>query len=214
MRMNEFCDERKQMVAHQLRARGIHDPRLLEAFEAVPRHLFVPKAAREWAYEDGPLLIGYDQTISQPYVVAYMIEALKLTGTERVLDVGTGSGYEAAILSRLVPEVHTIELIEPLAKRAAHALAAAGVDNVFTHTGDGSQGWAGCAPYDAIIVSAAAPHVPKSLLEQLANRGRMILPVNAGRYQRLELWRHEGDSFSHEMLIPVAFVPLRGREGM
>jgi protein-L-isoaspartate(D-aspartate) O-methyltransferase len=212
--MNEFCDERKQMVAYQLRARGIHDPRLLEAFEEVPRHLFVPEEAREWAYEDGPLLIGYDQTISQPYVVAYMIEALKLTGTERVLEVGTGSGYEAAILSRLVPEVHTIELIEPLAKRAAHALAAAGVDNVFTHTGDGSQGWAGCAPYDAIIVSAAAPHVPRSLLEQLASHGCMILPVNAGRHQRLELWRREGDSFSHETLIPVAFVPLRGREGM
>lgn len=212
--MNEFCEERKQMVAYQLQARGIHDPHLLEAFEAVPRHLFVPEEACEYAYEDRPLLIGYDQTVSQPYIVAYMIEALELTGAERVLEVGTGSGYEAAILSRLVREVHTIELIEPLAKRAAHALAAAGVNNVFIHMGDGSQGWAGCAPYDAIIVSAAAPHVPKSLLEQLASHGRMILPVNAGRYQRLELWRHEGDSFSHETLIPVAFVPLRGREGL
>ena len=210
--MNEFLDERKQMVTCQLEARGVHDLRLLEAFEAVPRHLFVPEEAREWAYEDRPLLIGYDQTISQPYIVAYMIEALELTGTERVLEVGTGSGYEAAILSRLVHEVHTIELIEPLAKRAAHALAVAGMTNVFTHLGDGSQGWAGCAPYDAIIVSAAAPRVPRSLLEQLANHGRMILPVNAGRYQRLELWRRDADSFSHETLIPVAFVPLRGRE--
>jgi protein-L-isoaspartate(D-aspartate) O-methyltransferase len=212
--MNRFLDERKQMVAYQLRARGIHDPRLLEAFEAVPRHLFVPEEAREWAYEDCPLLIGYDQTISQPYIVAYMVQALELRSTERVLEVGTGSGYEAAILSRLVQEVHTVELIDPLAKRAAHALAVAGVTNVFTHTGDGSQGWSECAPYDGILVSAAAPHVPKSLLEQLAGQGRMILPVNAGRYQRLELWRYEGDSFSHKVLISVAFVPLRGTEGM
>ena len=212
--MNGFLDERKQMVAYQLQARGIRDPRVLEAFESIPRHLFVPEEAREWAYEDCPLLIGYDQTISQPYIVAYMVQALELTGAERVLEVGTGSGYEAAILSRLAQEVHTIELIAPLAKRAAHALEIAGVANVFTHTGDGSQGWAGCAPYDAIIVSAAAPYVLNGLLEQLANHGRMILPVNAGRYQRLELWRREGDSFSHETLIPVTFVPLRGREGM
>src|SRR5512134_3758162 len=114
--MNEFSDVRKQMVAWQLEARGIHDPRLLEAFETVPRHLFVPEEEREWAYEDHPLLIGYDQTISQPYIVAYMIEVLRLTGVERVLEVGTGSGYEAAILSRLVLEVHTIELIEPLSQ--------------------------------------------------------------------------------------------------
>ena len=212
--MNEFSDARKQMVAWQLKARGIHDPRLLEAFETVPRHLFVTEEGREWAYEDHPLLIGYDQTISQPYIVAYMIEALRLTGMERVLEVGTGSGYEAAVLSRLVPEVHTIELIEPLAQRAAQALSGAGVKNVFTHTGDGSQGWSECAPYDAIIVSAAAPHVPQSLLEQLANPGRLILPVSAGKYQRLELWRREEGSFSHETLIPVAFVPLKGREGL
>jgi protein-L-isoaspartate(D-aspartate) O-methyltransferase len=113
-----------------------------------------------------------------------------------------------------VPAVHTIELIEPLAKRAAQALAAAGVNNVFTHLGNGSLGWAACAPYEAIIVSAAAPQVPRGLLEQLANPGRMILPVQAGRYQRLELWRREGDSFLHETLIPVAFVPLRCSEGL
>jgi protein-L-isoaspartate(D-aspartate) O-methyltransferase len=180
----------------------------------VPRHLFVPEEEREWAYEDCPLPIGYGQTISQPYIVAYMVKALELTGSERVLEVGTGSGYEAAILSHLVPAVHTVELIEPLAKRAAEALAAAGVNNVFTHLGNGSLGWAACAPYEAIIVSAAAPQVPRGLLEQLANPGRMILPVQAGRYQRLELWRREGDSFSHETLIPVAFVPLRGSEGL
>jgi protein-L-isoaspartate(D-aspartate) O-methyltransferase len=212
--MNEFSEERKIMVAHQLQARGIHDPRLLAAFRAVPRHLFVPEEEREWAYEDCPLPIGYDQTISQPYIVAYMIKALALAGSERVLEVGTGSGYEAAILSHLVAAVHTVELIEPLAKRAAEALAAASVNNVFIHLGNGSLGWAACAPYEAIIVSAAAPQVPRGLLEQLANPGRMILPVQAGRYQRLELWRREGDSFSHETLIPVAFVPLRGSEGL
>src|SRR4030095_919200 len=116
MRMNEFYEERKQMVAYQLRARGINDSRVLEAFEAIPRHLFVPEDLREWAYKDRPLPIGFGQTISQPYVVAYMVQSLELTGTERVLEVGTGSGYQAAILSRLTQEVHTIELIEPLAK--------------------------------------------------------------------------------------------------
>ena len=211
--MNEFHEERKRMVAHQLYARGINDPRLLKAFEVIPRHLFVPEDSLEWAYEDRPLLIGYDQTISQPYIVAYMVQSLALTGTERVLEVGTGSGYQAAILSRLAQEVHTIELIGPLAKRAAHALAVAGVTNVFTHIGDGSQGWSESAPYDAIIVSAAAPHVPQTLLNQLANHGRMILPVSAGKHQKLELWRREDNSFSHETLLPVAFVPLRGGEG-
>lgn len=211
--MNEFSKERKQMVAYQLYARGINDPRVLEAFAVVPRHLFVPEDSLEWAYEDRPLLIEYDQTISQPYIVAYMVQALHLTGTERVLEVGTGSGYQAAILSHLAQEVHTIELIEPLAKRASHTLNVAGITNVLTHLGDGSQGWAESAPYDAIIVSAAAQQVPKSLLDQLASHGRLILPVSAGKYQKLELWRREDNSFSHETLLPVAFVPLRGGEG-
>jgi protein-L-isoaspartate(D-aspartate) O-methyltransferase len=143
-----------------------------------------------------------------------MVQSLELIGTERVLEVGTGSGYQAAILARLVQEVHTIELIEPLAERAVHALAVVGVTNVFSHTGDGSQGRIESAPYDAIIVSAAAQHVPKSLLEQLANHGRMILPVSEGKYQKLELWIRENNSFSHETLLPVAFVPLRGKESI
>ena len=201
------------MVAYQLQARGIKDARVLEAFEVVPRHLFVPEAVLESAYDDRPLLIGYDQTISQPYIVAYMVQALQLTGRERMLEVGTGSGYQAAILSHLVREVHTIELIEPLAKRAAHTLTVMGITNVLIHLGDGSHGWVESAPYDAILVSAAAQSVPKSLLDQLANHGRMILPVSAGKYQNLELWRREDASFSKETLLPVAFVPLKGNQG-
>lgn len=212
--MFEPNEARREMVARQLRGRGIVSAQVLEAFEAVPRHLFVPEEAREFAYDDRPLLIGYQQTISQPFVVAYMTQALDLTGVERVLEVGTGSGYQAAILARLAREVHSIELIPPLSKRAARALAAIGATNVFLHIGDGSLGWAEAAPYDAILVTAAAPRVPRSLLNQLADQGRMILPVGESHSQELELWRRSGDSVSHETLLPVAFVPLRGEEGL
>lgn len=212
--LQEFLDERKRMVEYQLRARGINDARVLAAFELIPRHLFVPQEAREWAYEDCPHPIGFGQTISQPYIVAYMTQMLELLDTERVLEVGTGSGYQAAILSRLVREVHTVELIPSLAKRAAHTLANLDVTNVFIHIGDGSQGWVKSAPYDAIIVTAAAPRVPKSLLNQLTDPGRMILPVGDSGYQKLELWQREGNSFLQETLLPVAFVPLRGKDGV
>jgi len=211
--LQEFFNKRKWMVEQQLRARGIHDVRVLAAFESIPRHLFVPEESRKRAYEDSPHRIGFEQTISQPFIVAYMTQLLELTGTEHVLEVGTGSGYQTAILSRLAQVVHTIELIPALAERAAHALADLGVTNVFIHVGDGSQGWIESAPYDAIIVAAATPRVPKSLLHQLADHGRMILPVGASRFQKLELWQRERDSFSHETLLPVAFVPLRGKEG-
>lgn len=202
------------MVEYQLRARGISDQRVLEAFESVPRHLFVPEESREWAYEDCTHPIGFKQTISQPFIVAYMTQMLELTGSEHVLEVGTGSGYQAAILSRLVAEVHTIELIPSLAERATLTLAGLGMKHVFIHIGDGSQGWADAAPYDAIIVSAAAPRVPKRLLDQLADHGRMILPVGVSGFQELVLWRREGDSLQHETLLPVAFVPLRGKDGV
>lgn len=211
---HDFLEERKRMVARQLRGSGISNPRVLEAFESIPRHLFVPEESREWAYEDHPLPIGFQQTISQPYIVAYMTQILDLAGTERVLEVGTGSGYLAAILSALALEVHTIELIPALAERAETTLTSLGITNVIVHIGDGSQGWIESAPYDAIIVSAAAPRVPKSLLNQLADHGRMILPVGGGGYQELELWRRDGESFSHETLLSVAFVPLRGKEGV
>lgn len=207
--MQDFVEARKRMATRQLRSRGINDRRVLDAFESVPRHLFVPEEEREWAYDDCPLPIGFGQTISQPYIVAYMLQVLGLTGTERVLEVGTGSGYQTALLARLVPEVHTIELIPALADRAAKALADLGVMNVFIHVGDGSQGWAESAPYHAIVVSAAAPRVPKPLLEQLASHGKMILPVGGFGGQELELWTREDDSFLHETLVPVAFVPLR-----
>lgn len=211
---HDFLEKRKRMVARQLRGSGISNPRVLEAFESIPRHLFVPEESREWAYEDHPLPIGFQQTISQPYIVAYMTQILDLAGTERVLEVGTGSGYLAAILSALALEVHTIELIPALAERAETTLTSLGITNVIVHIGDGSQGWSESAPYDAIIVSAAAPRVPKSLLNQLADHGRMILPVGGGGYQELELWRRDGESFSHETLLSVAFVPLRGKEGV
>lgn len=210
----DVLKERNDMVARQLRARGIKDRRVLEAFASVPRHLFVPGRMCEFAYEDRPLPIGFKQTISQPFVAAYMTQLLELTGTERVLEVGTGSGYQAAILSQLAHEVHTVELISALSERAALKLAEVGAANVHTHVGDGSQGWIESAPYDAIMVTAAAPRAPKSLLEQLANHGRMVLPVKLNDGQRLELWRREGEAFSHEALVAVAFVPLLGKEGI
>ncbi|HEY5731165.1 MAG TPA: protein-L-isoaspartate(D-aspartate) O-methyltransferase [Anaerolineales bacterium] len=209
-----YLEERKYMVARQLRGYGISNQRVLEAFELIPRHLFVPDEYRSSAYDDRPLPIGFQQTISQPYIVAYMAQLLGLTGIERVLEVGAGSGYQAAILSALALEVHTIELIPALAERAATTLDELGFTNVFVHIGDGSKGWIETAPYDAIIVSAAAPHVPKCLLDQLADHGRMILPVGQSGNQELELWTRRGESFSHESLLPVAFVPLRGEEGV
>lgn len=210
--LEDFLERRRGMVAGQLRSRGIRDRRVLEAFESVPRHLFVPENAQEWAYDDRPLPIGFWQTISQPFIVAYMTQLLELNGSERVLEVGTGSGYQAAILSKLVREVHTIELIPELSHRAAKALAEIGATNVLLHIGDGSKGWSESAPYDAILVSAAALHVPEPLLAQLAAHGRMILPVGGSGYQELELWTHEGDTFSHEALLSVAFVPLREKD--
>ncbi|GAB4446510.1 MAG: protein-L-isoaspartate(D-aspartate) O-methyltransferase [Anaerolineales bacterium] len=210
----DFAAERRLMVERQLRGRGISNQRVLEAFEFIPRHLFVPEEYRHLAYEDGPLPIGFNQTISQPFIVAYMTQLLDLTGDERVLEVGTGSGYQAAILSALTAEVHTIELIPALAERARKTLEQLGVTNVSIHIGDGSLGWEQAAPYDAILVTAAGPHVPKPLLDQLAEDGRMVLPVGERGAQVLELWRREGENFSHETLLPVAFVPLRGKEGL
>ena len=210
----DFLAERKLMVSRQLVGRGISDRRVLEAFASIPRHLFVPAEYGSSAYKDSPLPIGFDQTISQPFIVAYMTQALALTGVERVLEVGTGSGYQAAILSMLAAEVHSVELIPALAERAKGVLDELAITNVFIHVSDGSLGWDASAPYDAILVTAAGPRVPKSLLNQLADDGRMILPVGEVGEQVLELWHREGDSFTNQTLLPVAFVPLKGREGV
>lgn len=211
--LKDFTVERHRMVEEQLRPRGINDPRVLAAFESTPRQLFIPEESHFWAYADSPQPIGFGQTISQPYIVALMTQLLHLTGSERVLEVGTGSGYQAAILSQLAAEVQTVELIPELAERAARTLAELGLDNVHVHSGDGSDGWAPSAPYDAILVAAAAPQVPPPLLEQLALHGRMVLPVGNHGYQGLELWRREAGAFEHETILPVTFVPLRGKHG-
>lgn len=209
----QFAEARRRMVAEQLRPRGIHDPRVLEAFEHVPRHVFVPPEYQPWAYADAPQSIGHEQTISQPYIVALMSELLALTGAERVLEVGTGSGYQAAILARLAAEVHTVEILPALAERARHTLGELGLKNVSIHCADGSLGWPEAAPYNAILAAAAAPSVPKPLLEQLAQGGRLVLPVGMRGFQQLELWRREEDDFLREKILPVAFVLLRGKHG-
>jgi len=208
----DFLAKRKLVMARQLQRGGISDRRVLEAFVSIPRHLFVPDEYRSMAYDNCPLPIGFKQTISQPFIAAYMTQSLALTGTERVLEVGTGSGYQATILSQLAAEVHTVELIPNLAECAKRTLDKLGITNVSVHVGDGSQGWDESAPYDAIIVTAGGPRVPKSLLTQLADGGRMIMPVGEHGYQILELWYRDGDDFSYESLLPVTFVPLIGEE--
>ncbi len=209
----DFELERKRMVVEQIAGRGLHDPRLLAAFEAAPRHLFVPKEYRQHAYADAPLPIGHGQTISQPYIVALMTNLLELTGNERVLEVGTGSGYQAAILSQLAAEVHTVEIISELARESERVLREIGCANVHVHLADGSLGWLEAAPYDAILVAAAAPSAPQPLLDQLADGGRMVLPVGGQGYQELEVWVRDGEAFQQRSVIAVAFVPLRGEHG-
>jgi protein-L-isoaspartate(D-aspartate) O-methyltransferase len=211
--MNGYELERKQMVHQQIAHRGLYDPRLLSAFEAIPRHLFVPPEYRRYSYEDGPLPIGFNQTISQPYIVALMTNLLELQGREHVLEVGTGSGYQAAILSQLAMDVHTIEIIPYLAAGAEKLLIELGCQHVHCHLGDGSLGWPVDAPYDGILVTAAAPSVPQELLDQLAEGGRLVLPVGVGGYQKLDIWRKEKGNFKQQTSIGVAFVPLRGKRG-
>lgn len=202
---------RDHMVDQQLAARDITDERVLGAMRRVPRHEFVPEHERAAAYDDHPLPIGHGVTISQPYIVAFMTQALRLRPHDRVLEVGTGSGYAAAVLAELVDDVTTIECIEPLAELARERLAHYG-DRVRVVTGDGSLGHEPHAPYDAIVVTAAAPEIPRPLLDQLAPGGRLVIPVGRGTEQLVRVTRTErGDQ--HEDLLPVRFVPLTGAHG-
>ncbi|MBI2195405.1 MAG: protein-L-isoaspartate(D-aspartate) O-methyltransferase [Planctomycetes bacterium] len=201
--------ERLKMVEDQMEAMGIQDARVLQALRDVPRHEFVPPAYRKRAYEDSPLPIGEGQTISQPYIVAYMTEQLKLKGNERVLEIGTGSGYQAAILAKLCKEVFTIEIIESLADRAREDLKRLGFQNIHVRWGDGYRGWPEQAPFDAMIVTAAPDHIPQPLVDQLAVGGRMILPVGDMVQELILITRDE--SGAHEKrLMGVRFVPMTG----
>ncbi len=205
--------ERAQMVSQQLVARGLRDRRVLHAMRTVPRHRFVPLSLRVLAYADCALPIGHEQTISQPYVVACMTAALGLNGDERVLEVGTGSGYQAAILSQLAREVFTIERIPELAEQAKTRLHALGYTSIQVKTGDGSLGWPEMAPFDAILVTAAAPSVPQPLLDQLAVGGRLVVPVGDEWGQSvMRVYRREGEVV-YEKLEQVVFVPLIGEYG-
>jgi protein-L-isoaspartate(D-aspartate) O-methyltransferase len=212
--IDEFADARRRMV-EELAARDIGAPRVLDAMGAVPRERFVPTPQAPYAYDDGPLPIGEGQTISQPYVVALMTEALRLTPTDRVLEIGTGSGYAAAVLAEIAAEVYTVERVAPLAESARARLAALGYEKVHVRHGDGTLGWPEHAPYDAIVVTAGGPSVPSSLLDQLAIGGRLVMPVGPSAWsQRLvRVVRRAADDYAHHDLGEVAFVPLIGAEG-
>ena len=203
-----FASSSGMMVEKQLRPRGIDDPRTLAAMAKVPREKFVAKELQASAYEDRPLPIGFGQTISQPFIVAFMTQALKPKPTDRILEIGTGSGYQAAILGELVAEVYTIEIVRPLAQRAATVLNALGYKNVLVKGGDGYKGWPEHAPFDAIIVTAAPDHVPQPLIEQLKEGGRMVIPVGKTFAQQLKVLEKRAGAVKETAVIPVKFVPL------
>ena len=205
-----FARAREAMVADQIVARGVRGPVTLRALRKVPRHRFVPARYAGEAYGDHPLSIGHGQTISQPYIVAFMTEALGLEGGERVLEVGTGSGYQAAVLAEIAAEVYTIEIVEPLAREAEARLAVLGYQNVHARAGDGYAGWPDAAPFDGILVTAAAPRIPEPLKQQLKDGGRLVVPVGEG-VQELTVVTRRGDSFQEQRLIPVRFVPMTGK---
>ena len=205
--------ELQQMIDDQIISRGISDDRVLHAFRSVPRHLFVAEEYQHLAYSDCPLPIGFGQTISQPYIIAFMISELHLNGGEIVLEVGTGCGYQVAILAHMASTIVSMEIIPELADRAEKTISSLKLENVQILRGDGSLGWPKGAPYDAILISAAAPMVPELLLNQLADGGRLILPVGSRGFQQLEIWTRNGSIFSKEVSLPVAFVPLRGEYG-
>lgn len=204
-----YREECRAMIEKQIRARGVTQPEVLKAMEEVPRHRFVPESYRAEAYRDDPLPIGWGQTISQPYIVALMTELLELDGDDRVLEIGTGSGYHAAILSRVAGQVYSIEIIDELADQAASTLRDLGYDNVTVRAGDGYQGWSEEAPFDGIILTAAPPKVPKPLLEQLKVGGRMVVPVGSF-FQDLKVITRTKDGYETRNVAPVRFLPMTG----
>jgi protein-L-isoaspartate(D-aspartate) O-methyltransferase len=206
-----FEEARHEMIEKQLTGPGrdISDPRVIEAMETVPRHEFVPEELKYRAYEDRPLPIGHEQTISQPFIVAFMTEKLEPKASDRVLEIGTGSGYQAAVLSRLVKELYSIEIVEPLAERAQMTLGRLGYDNVTVRAGDGYRGWPEHAPFDAIMVTAAPDHVPEPLVKQLKEGGRLVIPVGKGM-QSLKVFVKREGVLKLVSDLPVRFVPMTG----
>jgi protein-L-isoaspartate(D-aspartate) O-methyltransferase len=207
---SKFASEREKMVQEQLKPRGIHDERVLAAMAKVPREEFVPENLRAQSYADSAIPIGHDQTISQPFIVAFMTEQLHPQPTDRVLEIGTGSGYQTAVLAELVKDVYTIEIIEPLAKDASARLARLGCNNAHVKIGDGYQGWPEVAPFDAIIVTCAPDKVPQPLTQQLKEGGRMIIPVGTGLDQQLFLLEKKEGQLAERAILPVRFVQMAG----
>lgn len=209
-----FDKLRAEMVTEQLIPRNISDKAVLRAFRKVPRHEFVPEDIRQGSYSDYPLPIGEGQTISQPYMVALMTESLKLKGTEKVLEIGTGSGYQAAILAEIAGEVYSVERFEDLSAKASGILNSLGYRNIHTKVGDGTLGWSEFAPYDGIVVTAGAPKIPESLVKQLKDGGRLVIPVDGGGFgQMLTLVERIGHATRTNEISACAFVPLVGKEG-
>ena len=202
--------ERLGMVESQIASRGVSDPVVLDAMRSVPRHRFVPSSEARFAYTDGPLPIGHDQTISQPYIVALMTELLRPTREMKVLEVGTGSGYQAAVLAECVGEVYTIEIVEPLGRRAASLLEELGYRNVHVRVGDGYDGWPDAAPFDAVLLTAAPERIPQPLLDQLKTGGRLVLPLGAGAQDLVVVTKTDHGSV-REVVAAVRFVPMTGK---
>ncbi len=207
-RSDEYQDLRIRMVNEQIVAREITDKRVIQAMREVPRHLFVPPEEASHAYEDNPLPIGWGQTISQPFIVAFMTQAVDLERTSRVLEIGTGSGYQAAILARICDEVYSIEIVPDLSARAAAVLGRLGYSNIKLKTGDGYLGWQEFSPFDAIVVTCSPTHVPPSLIHQLAENGRMIIPVDENGHQELVLLKKRDGRLTRRSVLPVRFVPM------
>jgi protein-L-isoaspartate(D-aspartate) O-methyltransferase len=206
---DQYQSLRDQMVKSQIEARGVTDQNVLNAMRRVPRHLFLPVNLRRFAHDDSPISIGYGQTISQPFIVAFMTELLKLKSTDKILDIGTGSGYQAAILAQLVTSVYTIEIVPELGEEADALLKQLGYANIDSRVGDGYYGWPEAAPFDSIVVAAAPERVPEPLLEQLSEGGRLVIPVG-DTFQYLEVYARRGNEILREKNIPVRFVPMTG----